>query len=207
MDMNISTLVCWGLFAGLYASTATEVAVVNLNNTEADKPMYCVTWDGIRVSDPLYVEFWASANGGIWEPVQAGLNPAETSWKLDENGYFNAGIGVIPGIEPDSLVVFKVLLWTRADSARDAYYVTQCLWTQATGTWITDSQPASTPDSVMLQIPYNVTIVLEPEPEPSTMALGFLGAALLFAWHSGRFGPACRSSRKWIAGASESRFK
>ena len=59
-------------------------------------------------------------------------------------------------------------------------------WTQATGSWDLTSSPPGTPESITLRIPAGGLLIGGPfpvtRPEPSTLALGLLGAAALWIW-------------------------
>jgi hypothetical protein len=160
------------------SSMAATAAVVNLNNYDAN---FGIT--GVTDVGNTWVELLASTDGSTWTPVQIKLDPTATKWQLDDaSGFFDAQTGVIPGATPGANVTFQLKAWTGGTSYGDSLNTLQAesaQWSQATGSWVTDAQPPATPPSVTLALPGSFAMHNAVVPEPSTIALGLLGAGAL----------------------------
>ncbi len=161
----------WGL---VFAAQAEST--VRLNNQDAQKPV--VLWyDGRLAYEGVYVQVCASIAAGPWWPV-ASVEGAREVFPLSEPGYFDAGVGVVPFVVPERMLVdFQVFAWQgTADGWDDSVVKGQSVkWNQWVGSWDPGSGlPASGP---VLEIPGN--IVLYALPEPNSIALGILGGLAL----------------------------
>jgi len=180
MNKSIAILASLVMLGCTASSMAATAAVVNLSNYDADKPIQG-PGGATTVDANTYVELLASVDGSTWVPVQIGLDATKTSWKVDDSsGYFDQGVGIIPGAAANATVSFQLHAWVCGSSYTDPNNTLVGEigpWSQATGSWVTDQQPAATPNSVALNIPGSIQ--LHSVPEPSTIALGLLGACAL----------------------------
>jgi hypothetical protein len=162
-------------------------AVVNLNNYDANIPlMYKATASATAVAAPTagtYVQLLGAAAGGSLVPCTLNTTTDTIAQGIDDGGFFDKGVAVIPGLADKAQADLQLRAWVGAatfDAAPTSGTTTK--WTQATGGWNTASVPPGTADSIALQIPATgLTIgpVGPAVPEPSTIALGLLGAAAL----------------------------
>lgn len=91
-------------------------------------------------------------------------------------GYFDGGVGVVPGVAPLATATFQ--LWAFTGSTPSATYAS-ATWTQPTGSWDPAAQPPAPPGGPSLQNPKGLTVGGTVIPEPSTIALGVLGLGAL----------------------------
>lgn len=148
-------------------------ATVQLNNKESDTPIYII--NGVLASGDVYVEILSETiPGGPWSPIQI-AGSSTTVLTLSQPGYFDAGVGVIPGAVDNATVNFQVRAWTGGSEYETAPYSAETpTWSQSTGSWNPNSGlPATGP---ILQMPYSLILNV---PEPSSIALGILGGATL----------------------------
>jgi len=162
-------------------------AVVNLNNYDANIPlMYKDTASSAAVTAPTagtYVQLMGAAVGGTLAPATIGSSTESIAQGLDDGGFFDKGVAVIPGLADKAQADLQLRAWTGGATFDTATHNGQTdKWTQTTGGWNTAAQPPGTPDSIALNIPASgltIAPVGPAVPEPSTIALGLLGAAAL----------------------------
>ena len=101
------------------------------------------------------------------------------------NGFFDGGVGIVPGVVDNGLAAVQIRIWVGTSGFDDASQHYQSpTWTQITGVWDPDSLPqvlVGTP----LQMPFTSMLITD-VPEPSTIALGLMGAVALWGyrqWH------------------------
>jgi len=185
MNKTIAVLASLAVLGG--AAKCTAAAVVNLNNYDANVPiLYKATGSSTAVNAPAattYVELLGGATGGALSPVTINATAGSIINPLGEDGFFDNGVGVVPGLTDKASADFVLRAWTGAATYAEATIKGESArWTQATGSWNTTSSPPGTPDNIALNIPASgVTIQAGTPivPEPSTIALGLLGAAAL----------------------------
>jgi hypothetical protein len=91
-------------------------------------------------------------------------------------GFFDNGVGVVAGAADNSMVNFEFRAWTVGTWPPTDGLWAQGSWSQATGSW----NPAAVPPTPAMGPAGNFpSLTLGPIPEPSTIALGMLGAAAL----------------------------
>ncbi len=158
---------------------AASGAAIFLNNTDANHLSYYGTTGNPAAGADFYVKILGGPDASNLHPVTTvgvGL-PAIFSSGTGPNGpVFDAGFGIVPGIDSNAVGTFQVLAWKGAptfDSASQR--MASAVFTQATGA----SFPPDLPAPAMLDFPAN--LVIPAVPEPSTMALCLLGFAGLFA--------------------------
>lgn len=187
MNKSIAILASLVVLGSAASSMAANVAVVDLSSYGSlygnfqDRPIYSITAGTLADPATTLVQLVAKANpGDAWTTVQVGGDATKTTWGIYADGNFDAGnVGVIPGATAGATLTFELRAWTGAAGStwENATVRGQLDWSQATGTWDNAANPPATPPSVMLALPGNLT--LNGVPEPSTIALGMLGAAAL----------------------------
>lgn len=148
---------------------------VFLNNYDANKAIFYMS-EGTLASEGLGVtlQILGGPVGGALAPINPNgkTNP---NLSLVEPGFFDAvpSFGVVPGVADGAQAQFQVRAWIGADYASAQVRAESTTWTQKVGT---NPAPPSPPVPEALQFPGLTLINI---PEPSTIALGLLGAALL----------------------------
>lgn len=172
-------------------SSTWGAATVLLNNYDSNVPAlyqhftYPWSWDASLVPAPLNQNFYVVLLGG---PTCALLQPVTIAGTTtfiipiaDVPGFFDAGVGVVPGVVDRATACFQLWLCQarqgQVDFGVDRINQT-ARWSQATGAWDPAAQPPLPPAGPPLQLPIPTWVV--DIPEPSTLALGLLGAAALF---------------------------
>jgi hypothetical protein len=153
------------------------VGVVNLSNYDT---MYAITGVGGAAVDAAntYVSLSYSVGGGASALAQT--TTGATQWTLDDGGYFDMSTGVLSTAAASTTVQFTLQAWTGGTSFDTATARATSTWSQTTGKWDNAAQPPQTPDSVILALPGTVQLQsVSQVPEPSTIALGLLGAGAL----------------------------
>ena len=118
--------------------------------------------------------------GGTLAPV-ATVGTTETVFSLKEPGFFDAGLGVIPGIPPEDVgmqVTLELRAWTEATPFKDGASGA-IRFEQASGSW--DPASGTAPTGVPLAMPYPLTMITLPE--GSTFSLAAEGIGLVFVWN------------------------
>jgi len=166
------------------AAECMAAAVVNLNNYDSNIPvMYQASAGAAIVTAPdtgVYVQLLGGAVGGALAPVTIGATTDSIITGFDGGGFFDKGSGVIPGLADKAQADFQLLAWSGATTfAAAPLTFTSEKWTQATGASNPAAQPPQPADNVALNIPTSGILVGPAIPEPSTIALGLLGAAAL----------------------------
>lgn len=152
-------------------SAWAQVATVALNNFDADKPIFAIGGAPAPVNQDYYVQLLGGPVGGPLTPVGDGILIA------DFPGYFDGGVGVVPGVAPGGQADLELRAWKGTGGFGAATESGKVNWSQATGTWNNQLVPPPPPTGASLAIPSNIQIAIIPE--PSTIALGLLGAAAL----------------------------
>lgn len=156
-----SSVPAW-LVAGLLLQCCVGSALgasstVTLNNYDALQPIFYLT-SGTLAPVGTYVELLGGPIGGPLAPVASSSNGAG-EFRIDNPGYFDAGIGVIPGVTANGLAEFQLRAWTSADSYADATYRGQTtIWQQLTGSWDSNAAPPQPPSGPPAQIPSAIVI-------------------------------------------------
>lgn len=176
------TLLLTALLAGSAAGMMAATATVNLDNFNP------ATGDGIPLNPIYYLAPGTMAPGDVWVEVLGNgsvLGSAIKAASFDLTGdgkddayLFTAGTGEFPAsVAGGADVTLQVRAWTGAATYDLASYKGETLpWTQKSGSWDKTAQPLPTPPDIALNMGGPLTIVV---PEPSTIALGLLGAAAL----------------------------
>jgi len=165
------------------AAQCMAAAVVNLNNYDVNIPiMYQSAVGAAIVTAPAagtYVQLLGGAAGGAQAPVTINSTTDSIINGIEDGGFFDKGVGVIPGLADKAQADLTMRAWVGAATYDAATLKGEVKWSQATGGWATTSSPPGTPDSITLAIPASGILIGPAIPEPSTIALGLLGAAAL----------------------------
>ena len=158
-------------------SSWAAVGTVALNNFDSDKPVFAIGGAPVPVNQDYFVQLLGGPVGGtLGAVVPTGGGTGVLSF-TDFAGYFDGGVGIVPGAAANGQASFELRAWKGAagyDAANERGSVT---WNQAVGSWDNTAQPPPPPSGAVLDIPSNLQIAIIPE--PSTIALGLLGAAAL----------------------------
>ena len=159
------------LFVFLHGFLALADATIGIENYTANKPI-CIINSAFPSVDPIpYSSVWKQ--DAFVQLMGNGVLVKEFIVPQGAGGYFNEGVGVVPGVADNSFVNFTL-------RCRIEPYgmVGQISWSQVTGSWNPAAIPPTPAIGPALEIPRPWGIVLIPE--PSTILLGLLGAAVLF---------------------------
>lgn len=160
---------------GSAINSKAAVGVVNLSNYDTT-PILGVDGTAVDAAN-TYISLLYSLNGSTWST--ATTTSGATKWNPDDSsGYFDQGTGVLSSDAAKVTVSFQLVAWV-GNTSYDVATVkgASAVWTQTTGSWDNTGTPPGAPDDVALQLPNQVK--LEAVPEPSTIALGLLGAGAL----------------------------
>jgi len=147
-------------------------AAVNLTNYDPDQPVFYQT-AGTKAGAGCYIVIT------IGDTVVTSTGGGNGVFSLgDDAGYFDGGIGNV-GPTDGATVTFTAHAW-KGDATPTGWQTATesatATWTQATGA----NSPPNLPAPAGLQLP-SLTITTTNIPEPTTIALGLIGAAgLLF---------------------------
>jgi hypothetical protein len=169
------------------AVTAFGSATVNLNNKYADMPIYLYQYGQKATGDDVvYVSLYVGAadNPGhtVYKAGTTGEKAEDYVFTVDANGYFDGGVGIVPGLKDDvSAVQFTLEAWlgdksgpTSSPGTIRGYSLT---WDQLTGSW--DPASGTKATGAELMVPNSVIVGSAAIPEPSSVTLGLLGGAAL----------------------------
>lgn len=169
---------------GISAQCLAQKATVLLNNYDANYAiLYQFNWFAPREAAPLNrnvnVQILGGPSAQQLEPVTiAGTTTSLIPISLIP-GFFDAGVGVVPGVTAGSTATFKLLVFLGSYHPPGANTFT---WTQTTGSWDDTAIPPQPPTGPPLQIPPGVIVVVDTVPEASTVALGLVGLGALFLY-------------------------
>jgi hypothetical protein len=165
-----------------------QKATVAINNIDANTPVYYTATDSLPlnimpINQNVYVQLLGGPVGGSLTPI-FNLN-GESAFQIDQiPGYFNGGIGMVPGVIPGGFAEFELRAWQgKKNDDFENTFVNRAItgrWAQQTGVWNDQlvPQPPPTGESMLNQgtlIFHFFQIV----PEPSNIALLCLGMAVL----------------------------
>ena len=165
----------------LCAVQAMGDATIRLNNKDAQMPIFLRHVGTLATpADQIYIQVLAGPAGGTLIAVTP-IGATTSVIELSEPGYFDAGVGIIPGIGDGKVVDCRIQLWQPLPDwtglpryeAGTSQWITK--WTQRSGSW--DPQSGLAPTGPVLAIP--LSPIVGAVPEPSTVALGILGGAAL----------------------------
>jgi len=95
------------------------------------------------------------------------------------DGFFHAGVGIVPGVPDGATVEFTLYAWRGSREYATANWQGFVSWSQATGSWDPNAVPPLPPTGPDLA---NPPLLLFQVPEPSSTFLGLIGGAALWWW-------------------------
>lgn len=166
----IAGLALMGAAQGFAANQAT----VALNNYGAAAGVinYQATEGGATTLLPA--DAWIEVLGG----APGALTSLGAAFHPSEPGYFDSGVVLVPGAAAGQTGSFEVRAWTGAATYDAATLRGSTSFSSAVGTWDDAASPPPLklgPDLAMPSFTVSGAVI----PEPSTIALGMLGAAAL----------------------------
>ena len=173
------------LLASSGLATCPGAPTVLLNNKDANMPIFYLQTGTLPGNTSIYVEVIAFGNGPVVRAGTTGENLSDYVFKVDENGFFDAGVGVVPGAVDGQVVDFRLVAgYVRPDGP--LFAVTgaslrgeSSVWVQKTGSWDPKSGlPATGPMLQVASSPIVGTAGVLPETNSLTLTM-FGGAAFL----------------------------
>ena len=159
------------------SGSAFASGTVWLNNYDADKPVFYLTSGSAANGADFYAEIWGGPVGGTLSQLKTEGGTA-TAFALTQ-GYFDAGYATIPGVADSAQATLELRAY-KGTSYATAEAVGKLTWNQATGTAANlTAEPPVMQNPATLNLTGNALITAVVVPEPSTIALGMLGAAAL----------------------------
>lgn len=178
MKKVLSVLAALAVIGG--TASCFGAAAVELNNYNtlggAGQPVFYLT-AGSKAGDGCYIQFYGGADANSLAPLVSTGGGNGVFSLAGDPGFFDGGIGNIAGLADGATATFVAHAW-KGDGTPGAWATAtqgtaEATWTQPTGA----NTPPNLPSPAVLNIP-SMTIVV---PEPTTLALGLIGAAgLLF---------------------------
>ena len=169
-----SYFVCYLIWSSF---SAYADATVHLSSYDSHMPVLFQNSETLAAGPDFYVEVLGGPVGGYLAPLEP-IGASTPIIKLNDPGYFDAGIGVIPGVRDGGVADFQVRAWYGSpDYDHAAAGVGLSIrWTQIVGGWDPTSGVAPTGPTLQMGSPVWVGF---PIPEPSVMGLAILGAGLI----------------------------
>jgi hypothetical protein len=155
----------------MISGSAFADASVYLNTYDAGHPIFYLTSGSPATGSDFFAEVLGGPQGGALAPIAS----SGVSTFAIVAGDFDNGFGSIPGLADNSAGSFTLRAWKGTAGYDAALEKGSVSWNQTTGA--NPGAPAL-PTPATLNIPSSVLIVAA-VPEPSTIALGLLGAAAL----------------------------
>lgn len=159
-------------------------ATVELNNKDSQRPIFYLKTGNLPGGESIYVEVLAHG-GPVIRSGTTGESLEDYVFKVDKDGYFDAGVGVVPGVVDGQPIDFVLVAgYVRPDGP--LFAVTgasirgeSAVWTQKTGSWDPKSGlPATGPTLQVASSPIVGTAGVIPETNSLTLTM-FGGAAFL----------------------------
>jgi hypothetical protein len=127
-------------------STWAQKATVLLNNFDADKPMYfLIAGTPAPMNKGIQVQLLAGPVGGILAPVVPTSGGDSVLPISVVDGYFDGGVGIVPGVLPGDLAQFELRAWEGTQDLWMSWILGSIQWTQTTGYWNDLAEPPSPP--------------------------------------------------------------
>lgn len=164
---------------GVAQSYAANQATIAANNYGAAAGV--INYEATAGTKTLLpADAWIEVLGG----AAGSVNSLGAAFHPSEPGYFDNGVLLVPGVAAGATASFEVRAWSGATAYDAATLKGSASFTQATGTWddgVGGTNPPGPKSGPDLAVPsFTVGAAGTPViPEPSTIALGVLGAAAL----------------------------
>jgi hypothetical protein len=158
---------------------AQQVSIVNLNNFDPDRPIFFQNaGTAATMAQNVSIQVLAGPAGTALGPANIIKNTdGLDTFTLAADSYFDGGIGIIPGATGTGPFDFEFRAWTGGGTYDGALNRDSLTWSQQTTAW--DSTPPNPPPANIAALALPSSPLIELVPEPSTIALGLLGAAAL----------------------------
>jgi hypothetical protein len=177
--MKITDLIIGLGVVVVLASRVYGDATVRLNNYDSLMPVYWQEVGKLAYGKDFYIQVLGTAVGGVPTPITP-VGATTSIIKLVEPGYFDSGIGVVPGVSDNQPATFAVRGWYGAPTFEEASFWFNSgqtyVWDQLAGSW--DPNSGLAPSGPLLAMPWPLEIGFA-IPEPTTLTLAFLGAGIL----------------------------
>jgi len=164
----------------LSATCFAQKAVVNLNNWDVDKAI-----QGIPAGQTAYVQLLGGASASALAPVVSTAS-GQSVFQVDPDGHFDAGVGIVPGLTATGPASYNLQSWV---GAAGSTYATATLkgetgvFSGTANAWNDTVTPLPLPIGSTLTLPATAITLSSGTgpviPEPSTIALGLIGAGAL----------------------------
>jgi hypothetical protein len=161
---------------GIHRTNCFADATVKLSNLESKLPLDFANAKAVAVGNDFYVQVLAGPVGGPFTPVPI-AGTTTNVFKLDKHGFFDAGIGVIPGVWENGYADFRIRVW-RGMPTYDLANVVGLItgvspaWRQKVGSWDPKTASPATATGPVLEMKAPVySGYLEPVPPLSTVGI------------------------------------
>ena len=162
------------LLAVATSNTCFGAAAVKLNNYDANAPVF-FNQSGSLAGAGCYVQIYGGADFSSLVPLVSTAGGNGVFSLGDTPGFFDGGIGNVPGLPDNAPAAFAAHAWQGANTPggwKMATYQDVAEWTQPTGM----NTPPNLPTPGALNFPPGLVLVL---PEPASWTLGLIGATAL----------------------------
>jgi hypothetical protein len=151
----------------MISGSAFATGAVSLNTYDSATPIYYLTSGTLATGSDVYAQVYYN---GVAISNSDGVSTFSVS-----SGDFDAGYADVPGTTDGQTGVSLTLkVWKGGTSYETAEYTATVTWSQTLGS---DKGAPNAPDPAALAIPSSVVLTAVSIPEPTTIALGMLGAA------------------------------
>ncbi len=153
-----------------WTSDSWAAAAIALNNHDVNGGSGApVMFYSMPAGEGFFAEVYGGPNGSSLEPL-IGSNGSSVFGM--NNGFFDGGVGVVPGVADDAVGFFQVHVWQGPDNSPTGWQssinpVASAVFSQVTGD-LGHPAPLNFPTGLVIAIP-----------EPATWCLAVAGATLL----------------------------
>ena len=174
------------IIALLVSSSLTRclgAPTVQLNNIDANMPIDFLQTGTLPGKYVIYVSVIAHNTAPVHRAGTTGEDPNDYIFKVDENGFFDAGVGVVPGAVDGQTDGFRLAaVWSWNGEPVDPQFeggvrgVSQ-VWSQPTGSW--DPKSGLPVTGPVLQVASSVVVGSIQVPETNALTLTMFGGVAL----------------------------
>jgi hypothetical protein len=164
---------------GMVATQAPQCygdATIKLSNLESKLPLDFANAKAVAAGDDFYVQVLAGPVGGPFTPV-AIIGTTTNTFKVDKHGFFDAGLGVVLGVQDNGYADFQIRVWR----GMPTYELAAVLglrtgisprWQQKVGSWdpMTALPATATGPALEMKLP-SYYGYLEPVPPLATVGI------------------------------------